>query len=151
MKTNYTNSKFHKWTLLLTISGIISACDAGSGEGLDISGRPLSEGGEQPLAPTLKSIQANVFNPSCIVCHAGASAPQGLKLDSGNSFANLVGVKSSEVSSLLRVAAGDPNQSYLIQKLEGSASVGEQMPLGGPPIPSATIEFVRQRTTHGFA
>ena len=134
----------HATVLTFLFATIVAGCSAGSGEGLDISGRPISEGGQQPLAPTLESIQANVFNPSCIVCHAGASAPQGLRLDSGNSFANLVGIPSSEVSSLFRVTPGDPGLSYLIQKLEGNASSGEQMPLGGPPIPAATIEFVRQ-------
>lgn len=124
-------------------------CSAGSGDGLDISGRPLSEGGDIPLAPTLASIQSNVLNPSCIVCHAGASAPQGLRLDAANSFVNLVGMSSQEVSSLLRVAPGSPDQSYLIHKLEGTASVGEQMPLGGPAIPQSTIDFVRQWITDG--
>ncbi len=128
---------------------IIVGCTAGSGEGLDISGRPLSEGGDVPLAATLASIQANVFNPSCIVCHSGANAPQGLRLDVTSSFTNLVGVGSREDSSFLRVAPGSPDQSYLIQKLEGTASVGERMPLGGPPIPQATINFVRQWITDG--
>ncbi len=121
----------------------IAAC-GGSGEGLDVGGRPISEGGDLPLEPTLASIQANVFNPFCITCHSGAAAPQGLRLDSGVSFANLVGVPSVEASSFLRVAPGMPDQSYLIHKLEGTAQVGEQMPLGGPPIPQATIDFVRQ-------
>ena len=136
--------------LLIPIVGLtIAACTAGSGEGLDISGRPLSEGGDIPLAPNLVSIQANVFNPNCIVCHAGAAAPQGLRLDAANSFANLVGVPSTEVSSVLRVAPGNPDQSYLIHKLEGNARVGERMPLGGPPLPQATIDFVRQWITDG--
>ena len=130
------------------ISLTIVAC-GGSGEGLDISGRPISEGGNLPLEPTLASIQANVFNPFCITCHTGAAAPQGLRLDSGISFANLVGVPSREASSLLRVAPGMPDQSYLIHKLEGSAQVGEQMPLGGPPIQQATIDFVRQWIIEG--
>lgn len=39
------------------------AC-GGSGEGLYVSGRPISEGGDLPLAPTLASVQANVFNPN---------------------------------------------------------------------------------------
>ena len=121
----------------------IAAC-GGSGEGLDVGGRPISEGGDLPLEPTLASIQANVFNPFCITCHSGAAAPQGLRLDSGVSFANLVGVPSVEASSFLRVAPGMPDQSYLIHKLEGTAQVGEQMTLGGPPIPQATIDFVRQ-------
>ena len=135
--------------LILVVGFTIAACTAGSGEGLDISGRPLSEGGNVPLAPNLASIQVNVFNPSCIVCHAGAAAPQGLRLDAANSFANLVGVASREVSSVLRVAPGNPNQSYLIQKLEGNAQVGERMPLGGPPLPQATIDFIRQWITDG--
>lgn len=102
-----------------------------------------------PLAPTLASVQANVFNPSCIVCHAGANAPQGLRLDAANSFTHLVGVASRQDSSLPRVSPGNPDRSYLIHKLEGTASVGERMPLGGPPIPQATIAFVRQWIADG--
>ena len=135
--------------LISLVSCVIVGCSAGSGEGLDISGRPLSEGGNLPLAPTLASVQANVFNPSCIVCHAGANAPQGLRLDAANSFTNLVGVSSREDSSFFRVSPGNPDRSYLIHKLEGTASVGEQMPFGGPPIPQSTIDFVRQWITDG--
>lgn len=135
--------------LVSLFSCLVVGCTAGSGEGLDISGRPLDEGGNVPLAATLASIQANVFNPSCIVCHAGANAPQGLRLDAANSFTNLVGVASRQDSAFLRVAPGNPDQSYLILKLEGTASVGEQMPLGGPPIPQSTIDFVRQWITDG--
>ncbi len=135
--------------LISLVSWAIVGCSAGSGEGLDISGRPLSEGGNLPLAPTLASVQANVFNPSCIICHSGANAPQGLRLDAANSFTNLVGVSSREDSSFFRVSPGNPDQSYLIHKLEGTASVGEQMPFGGPPIPQSTIDFVRQWITDG--
>ena len=135
--------------LLVLLCALNVACAPGSGEGLDLSGRPLSEGGDVPLGPNLASIQANVFNPSCIVCHAGAGAPQGLRLDAANSFTDLVGVPSRQASSVLRVSPGNPGQSYLIQKLEGSASAGDQMPLGGPPIPQATIDFVRQWITDG--
>ena len=135
--------------LISLLCRLITACTAGSGEGLDVSGRPLNEGGDVPLAATLASIQANVFNPSCILCHAGAGAPQGLRLDAASSFTNLVGVASREDSSFLRVSPGEPDLSYLIQKLEGTASAGQQMPLGGPPIPQSTINFVRQWITDG--
>jgi Bacterial Ig-like domain len=122
----------------------LGACSAGDGKGLNVSGRPLDESGDVPLAATLESIQANVFDPSCIVCHAGAAAPQGLRLDKASSYASLVGVTSREDGSLLRVAPGNPGGSYLVRKLEGTASAGERMPLGAPPIPQATIDFVRQ-------
>ena len=36
-----------------------------------------------------------------------------------------------------------PTQSYLVQKLEGTAAVGERMPLGGEPLPAATLAAIR--------
>lgn len=137
--------------LVLLAAVLAGGCSAGSGEGLDLSGRPLDEGGGVPLAPTFESIQANLFDPVCTVCHSGAAAPQGLRLDAANSFASLVGVPSREVPSVLRVAPGDPDGSYLIQKLEGSASVGDRMPLGGPAVPAETIALVRQWILEGAA
>jgi hypothetical protein len=128
---------------------LLAGCGAGSGEGLDSSGRPLSEGGDIALAATLESIQANVFNPSCIICHSGAAAPLGLRLDEQHSYTALVGVPSQQDGALLRVAPGAPDQSYLVRKLEGTASVGGRMPLGGVPIPQATIDFVRQWIVDG--
>ena len=71
---------------------LLCGCAPGSGDGLNVSGRPVSEGGDIPLAATLESIQVNVFDAACTVCHAGAAAPLGLRLDAGNSFVNLVGV-----------------------------------------------------------
>jgi len=137
------------WLLIIVLSCLAGGCSAGSGEGLDVSGRPLSEGGDLPLAATLASIQANLFNPSCIVCHSGASAPLGLRLDAASSFTSLVGVASRQDGGFLLVNPGQPDESYLIRKLEGSAAEGEQMPLGGPPIPQATIDFVRQWIVDG--
>lgn len=135
-------------TLIALIAALVSGCTAGSGEGLDLSGRPLEEGGDVPLAATLTSLQANVFDPFCIVCHSGAAAPLGLRLEEGASFVNLVGAPSRQ-SGLRRVQPGAPDASYLIQKLEGSANAGEQMPLGGPPLPQTTIDFVRQWIVDG--
>src|SRR3954452_24907099 len=97
----------------------IAGC-AGSGEGLDGNGRPIGSGGPGgPLVATFDSIQENVFTPICTTCHAGGAAPQGLRLDSANSYDLLVGVASNEVPSLMRVSPGDPDHSYLVQKLEG--------------------------------
>ena len=130
--------------IVLFLGFVLAGCSAGSGDDLDISGRPLGERGDVPLAPTLASIQANLFDPFCIVCHSGAGAPLGLRLDTASSFTNLVGVPSRQNGSLLRVEPGSPDRSYLVRKLEGSAAEGEQMPLGGPSVPQTTIDFVRQ-------
>ena len=51
--------------------------------------------------------------------------------------------------SILRVKAGDPANSYLVQKLEGHAAVGAQMPFGGPPLPAATLAVIRQWISDG--
>ena len=128
---------------------VCSAC-AGNGDGLDQNGRPIEEGGGNGvLTADLQSIQDNVFTPVCTACHVGAGAPMGLSLDAANSFNMLVGIPSVEVPSLQRVAPGDPDNSYIIQKLEGTAAVGDQMPRGGPPLPSATIQVIRQWITQG--
>ena len=121
---------------------------AGSGDGLDENGRPA--GGEPPpLVAEFQSIQDNVFTPICTTCHAGGGAPVGLRLDEGASYAMLVNAPSVEVPGLLRVDPGNPDDSYLIQKIEGHAAVGDQMPLGGPPLPSDTIAIMRQWITDG--
>ena len=128
---------------------LLGAC-AGNGEGLDSNGRPVAPGGGTvPLSADFKSIQANIFTPICSVCHVGGAAPEGLRLDATDSFNLLAGVPSTEVPSLMRVKPGDPNNSYIIQKLEGHAAVGAQMPLGGPYLSTDTIAFVRQWITNG--
>jgi hypothetical protein len=49
----------------------------------------------------------------------------------------------------MRVNPGHPDSSYIIQKIEGHAAVGGQMPLGQPPLPQATIDVIRQWITDG--
>ena len=128
---------------------LIAACSAGSGEGLDASGRPIGETPDPGDEPTLANIQARVFTPICTQCHVGAAAPQGLRLDSANAFNNLVGIPSREVGGLLRIDPFNPDDSYLVQKIEGSAAVGGRMPLGGPPLPDADIMLIRQWVLEG--
>jgi hypothetical protein len=140
--------------VVLTLSSI-AAC-AGNGNGLDANGQPLSAGSSgslPPLSADFASIQANIFTPICSVCHIGGGAPEGLRLDAADSFNLLVGVPSTEVPSLLRVKPGDPDNSYIIQKLEGHAAVGAQMPFGCPStqpcLTTTTIAFIRQWITDG--
>ena len=143
--------------LLIVVAALAAAgCGGGSGEGLDANGRPIGESGpdddgadEGTLQPTLASIQRNVFTPVCTACHAGAGAPQGLRLDPANSSASLIGVPSNQVPTSLRVAPGDAQASYLIAKLDGSAAVGSRMPFGGPYLDAATIAVIREWIDQG--
>jgi hypothetical protein len=134
----------------------VAAC-AGNGKGLDANGQPLvpgNDGSLPPLSADLASLQANIFSPICAaVCHTGGGAPEGLRLDAADSFNLLVGVPSAEVPSLMRVKPGDPDNSYIIQKLEGHQAVGLQMPFGCPQtqpcLTASTIAFIRQWITDG--
>ena len=122
------------------IGALFSGCTGGDGSSLPARVPP------EAIGPNFSEIQASILEPNCatIGCHLGAAAPQGLRLDSANSYAMLVSVASTEASSILRVAPGNPDNSYLIQKLEGTATVGAQMPLGAPALEQATIDVIRQ-------
>ncbi len=146
-----------KGALPLPLVLVLVACGSGGGDAAPAGGGGGGGGGAggggggggTTLLPTFESIQAQVFDQLCINCHIGASAPLGLRLDDTNSFALLVGVASVQNSALLRVDPGNPNDSYLIQKLEGTQSTGGQMPLGGTPLPQADIDVIRQWITDG--
>jgi hypothetical protein len=116
---------------------------------LTLAGCGGGGGGSAPptgLQPTLASIQANVFSVSCALsgCHTGAGAPFGLQLDPGFSYGNLIDVPSPRDSNLIRVVPGDPDASFLIQKLDGTQTLGERMPDGGPYLTTATINVIRK-------
>lgn len=109
----------------------------------------------QNAAPvTLQQIQTQIFTPTCSVpgCHSGPTGPvlpTGMDLTAGNSRASLVDVLSLQVA-LNRVEPGQPDDSYLIRKLEGGPGiVNNRMPLGGPFLDQQTIDMVRQWISDG--
>jgi hypothetical protein len=126
----------------------VSAC-SGNGKGLDENGRPVQQTDDNDLKPTFDSIQQHVFTPICTACHTGATAPLGLRLDDGVSYAMLVNVASVEEPTAKRIDPGNPDGSYLVHKIEGTASVGGRMPLGGAPLPAETIAVIRQWISDG--
>lgn len=145
---------------------LLAAC-SGSGLGLDQNGNPIgassssgggggSSGGSSGGASASSSFQAiqdQVFTPICSKCHAGAGAPEGLQLSAGVSYGMIVDVPSQEVPSLLRIKPGDPDNSYLVQKIQGNAAVGSQMPDGcpitQPCLSQATIAMIREWVSEG--
>ena len=125
-----------------SVALMLAGC-AGDGTGLDANGRPISD---IPAANNdFQEIQDTIFTPICTACHVGAGAPQGLRLDAANSYALLVNVASAESPGTMRVNPGNPNASYLLQKIEGTAAVGVRMPANGPPyLPQDRIDLVRR-------
>ena len=108
-----------------------------------------------PPAVTLTQLQTQVFTPLCSGCHngsqpAGGALPGSQNLTAEHTFSNIVGVASLEQPNLMRVKPGDPDNSYLIHKVEGTAGItGAQMPLGGPPLSQATIDQIRSWISSG--
>jgi hypothetical protein len=93
------------------------------------------------LEPTFSSIQREIFDTTdsagrqaCTNCHtdAGRNPSGGLNLRGGVAYNSLVGTPSVGKPGATRVVPGDPENSYIIHKLEGRADiVGTRMPRGG--------------------
>lgn len=113
---------------------------------------PTSAASGASTAPTLTQIQTQIFDPGCSSCHTdvGRTPSSGLNLKAGSAFSNLVGVSSVGLAGAVRVIAGNPNSSYLVQKLEGAANIaGVQMPRVGAPLTAAQIKMIRDWITAG--
>jgi hypothetical protein len=120
-------------------AGMSLAGCAGNGEGLDEGGRPIVNVPNTDF----QQIQTTIFTPICTGCHTGSGAPLGLRLDEGVSYGLLVNVASGQTPSVLRVNPGNPDQSYIVQKIQGNAAGGVRMPYGGPYLSQAQIDLVR--------
>ncbi|MFC3608807.1 hypothetical protein [Stutzerimonas tarimensis] len=88
-----------------------------------------------------------VLRTQCAGCHMTGDEPGGMKLYPSAAYASLVGVPSAD-SPLLRVAPGEPEQSYLMHKLEGThldvGGQGAQMPFAQLPLAEETRAVIRQ-------
>jgi hypothetical protein len=144
--------------LLAGVAAVAAGGCSGNGAGLNSNGQPIGSssgsgsgsGTTGPFTADFESIQENVFTPICSPCHSGANAPHGLMLDAAHSYNDLVGVPSVEVPTFDRVKAGDPDNSYIILKLENSPLIsGAQMPLMETPLTPAVIAVIRQWITNG--
>jgi hypothetical protein len=80
-------------------------------------------------------------------CH-GVGASAGLTLETGEAYASLVGVPSTQ-SGYERVTPEKPAESYLIIKLEGTQSEGARMPLGGSPLDEIDMGTLKNWITKG--
>ena len=112
------------------------------------------------LTPTLSAIQRDVFSApdstgraACTGCHNAQNArfAANLNLADGSAFSQLVNVASQNKAGAIRVIPGDPNNSYLIQKIEGAPGiVGQRMPrTNGPFLTPNQIAIIRRWIEQG--
>lgn len=94
------------------------------------------------LTPTFASVRAEIVETtdsagrtSCITCHTDQGrTPAGQLNLRADPYAALVNVSSRQKAGAILVVPGDPDGSYLIQKLEGRSDIVQlRMPRNGPP------------------
>jgi hypothetical protein len=77
-------------------------------------------------------------------CHGNGSSSAGLTLGAGAALSNLVNVPSSQQPGLRRVDPGNPDDSYLVRKIEGGPAItGGRMPLNRTPLAASEIALIR--------
>ncbi len=108
------------------------------------------------LVPTFASIQRDIFAASdssgrvaCTGCHTsvGRTPSAGLDLGGANAHGQLVNVASNAKPGAVRVIPGDPENSYLIHKIDGRAGiVGLRMPRGttGPFLTDGQMRVIKR-------
>lgn len=132
--------------LALTLAIGSAACD----EKLSTLAGPTRD-----LEPTFASIQKEIFETTdtagrtaCVACHTnvGRNPAGNLNLLHDVAYNNLVGVNATQRPSMKRVEPGNPDDSYLVHKLEGRPGiVGVRMPFNGPPyLTDGQIVIVRR-------
>jgi mono/diheme cytochrome c family protein len=91
-------------------------------------------------------VQAVLARYACAACHPLVNP--SLDLRRGHEYASLVGVRALEDPRLVRVIAGDPERSFLYQKIAGDPKLGDipaigaRMPQGAPRMAQADIDLV---------
>jgi hypothetical protein len=104
---------------LSTLLPLLIACGSGNGDSAE------------DVAYT--DVEALWYGECALACHGGGlGGDELLNLEEGSSHTALVGVPSEQLPSMNRVEPGEPEQSYLWHKLNGThlnaGGTGEPMP-----------------------
>ncbi len=113
---------------------LFAACSSDPAPPPDDGGGNGGNGG--PTVSFALDIQP-ILTQDCTICHGGAG---GLSVDT---YAGLMAGGTSGAA----VVAGDPDQSLLIQRLEGT--VPPTMPLNAPPLTTPEIDRIKQWILEG--
>lgn len=94
-----------------------------------------------------------ILEQNCATCHLTGEEAGGMSLVGDAAIGFLVGKPSQEAPAILRVAAGEPDKSYLVMKLEGThldhGGSGARMPFGGFPLDDTDMAKIRTWIAQG--
>ena len=98
----------------------------------------------------LRTVQ-HIFTQSCALSSCLRASPGRAALPSTRrgSRSRAVGRPSQGAVGKTLVVPGSPDDTYLIKKLKGTASVGDQMPQGGEPLSKGTIKLIERWIARG--
>ncbi len=122
---------------------LASVACAGDGTGLD-----EDDGGDEV---TLSQDVQPIFTGNCAStgCHAGSDPKEGMSLGEGLAFSNVVNVAARQLLSMNRVTPNQPDNSYLVHKVQGThldvdvGGSGSRMPLDRSPLSQSDIDLIR--------
>jgi len=134
-------------SFLLMVAAFVAACG-------DSSNNDLPQlGGGEPIdqTATFVRVQNEIFTPTCAVlgCHDPLGQQESMILSPGRAYEQTVNRPSVEMPSLMRIAPGDPANSYLYRKITGAGITGDRMPQGGPYLSDARIKLIRDWIRRG--
>lgn len=106
------------------------------------------------LAPTFTSIQRDILDagdPSgrrpCVACHTsnGRVPAGGLDLQTGDVHSRIVNGPSIRKPGAFLIVPGDPENSYIVHKVEGRPGIiGLRMPFNGPFLSAGQIQILKR-------
>lgn len=101
---------------------------------------------------TLFNPVQTIFTNRCAIvgCHDSVTRQNGQDLSAGNSWKNIVAVRTLEDPSRPRVSPGDDERSYLYQKIiPGGNIVGARMPLANCCLSDSQIKTIKDWINDG--
>lgn len=143
----------------ITLTGLKSATRYYWGVRAQDNAQNIDDNDEQRFADTLVSLALDVqpiLTQYCVKsgCHGSSNPPQGLNMDFGFAYFNLVNVTAIEAPTYKRILPGDASKSYMVHKMRGTQATvggsGQQMPPVGNEVPTeANIALIEQWINQG--
>ena len=109
--------------------------------------------GGEPIDPTatFTRVQNEIFTPTCAAlgCHDPLGHQESQILTAGRAYSQIVNVQSVQMPGLVKIAPGDPANSYMYRKIVGAGITGDRMPQNGPYLSDTQIKLIRDWIRRG--